>query len=86
MTIQRELRKTQRRQQRLCPPPRQPERRPLRGRNFAMRSNDAYDVTPYHSATDLGQVPSYHEATGDDDYDDIVPFNQRMLATSNDNH
>ena len=38
------------------------ETRNLRGERrlwFAMRTNEAYEVTPYHSASDLGHVPSY---------------------------
>ena len=47
---------------------------------FAMRANEAYEVTPYNSATDLGQLPSYLE-TSDVYYEDITPFTTRMSQT-----
>ena len=45
---------------------------------FAMRANEAYEVTPYHSTSNLGQEPSYLESTSDVYYEDITPFTKRI--------
>lgn len=49
---------------------------------FAMRANEAYEVTPHQSSTTLGQEPSYLESASDVYYEDITPFVTRTSQTA----
>ena len=44
---------------------------------FAMTANEAYEVTPHHSTTNLGRESSYLESASDVYYEDITPFASR---------
>ena len=55
----------------------QEEGRPRRVQ-FAMTANEAYEVTPHHSTTNLGQQSSYLESASDVYYEDITPFANRI--------